>query len=195
MLLSECLYELDPSGSGVAELISLNKGLYQNASVFKSGQLTAQSGMVGAFYDLPLNNSGKMFLKSRVLIGMMGCTVPEIEVMAQHQPGKADKNGNSIDTVETWDSPKIYAYFITYRLGTGLYYALNNRFSAFVNVDYQGCTLSFANVPVIYNLSVKSDNANNGTSNTISNSVYTKEVNPAIKYQSIIVGLGCEIRF
>ena len=195
LLLSEALYELDPTSLGVAQLINNHPGLYQNAAVFKSGQLSAQSAMVGAFYDLPLNKSGKMFLKSHLYVGMMGCTIPEIIVNGQHVPGAADKNNNSIDTIETWDAPKIYAYFITFRLGTGIYYSLNKRFSVFVNMDYQGSNFSFTNIPINYNIAVYSNNSSTATSTPISNSLYTKEANPTIFYQSIIVGLGCEVRF
>ena len=67
LLLSEALYELDASSRGVAQLISQHQGVYQNASVFKSGQLTAQSVMVGAFYDLTLSKSSKMFGYGRLI--------------------------------------------------------------------------------------------------------------------------------
>ena len=195
LLLSEALYELDPSSRGVAQLISLHPSLYQNAAVFKSGQLSAQSVMVGAFYDLPVGKNNKMFLKSHMLLGIMDCTIPEIEVVGQHNPTAADKNGNSIDTVETWDAPRIYSYFLSYRIGTGLYYSLNKRLSVFVTIDYQGSNLAFTSVPITYNLAINSNNNGAGTSTNLSNGVYTTEVNPTIFYQSVLVGLGCEVSF
>ncbi|HTB32713.1 MAG TPA: hypothetical protein VK808_11835 [Bacteroidia bacterium] len=195
LLLSEAPYELDPASVGAAQLISGHPGLYQSAAVFKSGQLIAQSAMIGAFYDLPISKNGKIFLKPKLLLGIIGCTIPEIEVVGQHSPGASDKSGNSIDTVETWDMPKIYAYSISYRIEAAMYYALNKRFDVFVNLAFQGSSLSFANVPFTYNLTVNSTNNNAGTSTALTNNSYVKEINPSVSYQAIIVGLGCEIRF
>ncbi|HTA27716.1 MAG TPA: hypothetical protein VK809_08005, partial [Bacteroidia bacterium] len=128
-------------------------------------------------------------------LGIMACTIPEIEVRGQHNSGVADINGNSIDTVETWDAPHIYSYFISYRLGAGLYYSLNEKIAVYLNLDYQGSNLAFTNVPIGYNVTVNSSNNSAGTSTVLSNSTYTREVNPTIFYQSVLVGLGCEVRF
>ncbi len=193
--LSEGLFAIDPSSSGVSELINNHPGLYQNAEVLKSGQLVEQSIMIGGYYDLPISKSGNIFLKSRVLLGIMGCSIPEVEVVGNHLQGAPDKNGNSIDTIETWDTPKIYAYSFSFRVDEGLYYSLNNRLQFFINLHYQGCPLTYSNVPASYNLSVYQNNAGKGTSLTLTNLNHQTEVSPMVFYQAISVGLGFEIRF
>ncbi len=193
--LSEGLYELDPSSLGVTQLIDDYPNLYQSATVLKNGELISQSLMVGAYYDLPLSKSGRMFLKSHIYLGIMSCSVPELEVVGYHNPGAPDGKGNSIDTIETWNTPKMYSYFLTYRVGTALYYMFNEKFGVFAGIEYQGSSLGFTDVPVVYNLSVYSNNVNTNTSTTITDYNKQREVNPTISYQSIGIGIGCEIRF
>ena len=191
--LSEGLFSLDPSSSGASQLIVNHPGLYQNVGVLKSGQLVAQSVMIGGYYDLPISKNGKIFLKSRVLLGIIGCSIPEIEIQGFHAPGAADKNGNSIDTIETWDTPKIYSYSFSYRADAGIYYSLNSRFEVFINLHYQGSSLTYSNVPASYNLTVNSNNASSTT--ILTNNTHLTEVNPVVSYQAISVGLGFEVRF
>ncbi len=193
--LSEGLYSLDPSSSGVSQLLNDHPGLYQSATVSKSGQLISQSVMVGGFYDLPLSKMGNIFLKGRAMVGLIGCRIPEIEVQGYHTPGVADNNGNSIDTIETWDTPKIYAYTVSWRLDAGVYYTLNKNLEFFVNLHYQGASLSYPNVPATYKLSVNSNNAGAGTSVNLVNYNHLTTVNPSVLYQILSLGLGCEVRF
>ncbi len=195
VLLSEGFYELDPSSAGAFQLVSDNRGLYQSASVLKNGQFVSQSALGGGFYDLPINKTGNIFLRSRILLGVLGCNVPEIEVVGKHVPGNSDKNGNSIDTVETWDTPKIYAYSLSYRIGTSIHYSLNKNFEVFLSLDYQGGSLTYTDTPVTYNLTVSTTNSGTGINTTLTNSTHLSEVNPRVSYQAVSVGLGCEIRF
>jgi hypothetical protein len=116
-------------------------------------------------------------------------------VVGYHNQGTADKNGNSIDSVETWDTPKIYGYALSYRIGTGIYYSLNKHFEVFVNIDYQGSSVTYTDTPITYNLTINSNNTSTGATTILSNSTHLKEVNPTISYQVINLGLGCEIRF
>jgi hypothetical protein len=193
--LSAQFYEFDPTSSGAAELLSEHPGLYQSAAVLKSGELVSRSAMAGGYYTLPIGLNDKLFLKFQGLIGIMGSNVPEIEIVGTHPIGASDKNGNSIDTIESWDTPQLYAYSLTYRAGVALSYSLNKRIIFFINLNYQGSTLNFINVPVTYNLYVSSSNSVTGNSTTLVNANYLKEVNPTIYYQAISVGLGCEINF
>jgi hypothetical protein len=195
VLLSEGFFEFDPSSLGAFELINDNPGLYQSAAVLKNGQFISQSAMGGVFYDLPISKNGKILCKSHALIGIMGCSVPNIEVVGYHTPGVPDSKGNSIDTIDTWATPKVYGYSLSYRLGTGVYYSLNKSFDVFIAIDFQGSSLTYTDTPVTYNLTVNSSNSTTGTSTMLTNTTHLTEVNPTITYLAVSVGLGCEVKF
>lgn len=195
LALTEGFYPLDPSSSGVSELLNEHPGLYQSATVSKSGQLTARSIMIGGYYDYPLNKTGKIFSRSKLMLGLMSCSIPEIEVQGYHNPGTPDKNGNSIDTIESWDTPSIYAYSFSFRLDEGVYYVLNKNLEFFINLHYQVGDLSYPDITVNYNLSVNNDNSVSGTTTTLSSNTHQSVVSPFVLYQAISLGLGCEVRF
>jgi hypothetical protein len=194
-LLSEGLFELDPSGLGASQLLSNNPGLYQTATVFKSGQLSAQSALIGAFYTIYRNNIKHISVKAQALAGIIGCTIPEVEISAPHNPTAADKNGNSIDTTEGWDAPKIYTYSFSFRVGASINYVLNKHIAVFASLDFQGSPLTFSNIQISYSETITSTNTNTNSSATLSSGNYTKEVCPTLFYQSVILGVGCEVTF
>ncbi len=195
IVLSEGFFPMDPSSSGVSQLLNDHPGVYQSAAVFKSGQLISQAIMVGGYYNYPLSKNGKIYSKTRLMAGLIACSIPEIEVVGQRAQGPVDINGNSIDTTESWDSPKIYAYAPSIRVDEGVYYVLNKSLEFFINLHFQVSSLTYSNVTVNSNLLVTSTNSSTGNSTTLANDNHLSVVNPTIIYQAISLGLGCEFRF
>ena len=194
-LLYDGSFELDPSSRGVAQLISSSNGLYENAQVLKNGAWVAQGINIGMYYSFPVGKTNKIFIRPRILLGITGCRLPEIVVVGTHNPTTANSSGNSIDTVETWDTPSAYAYTLTYRIGAGVNYVLNKKLDLFLTLDYQGSPLNFNNIPTNYSEVVNSTNITTGVVTPLSTSSILYEENVKINFQTLNLGIGILFRF